>query len=92
VLEDLRVSISASAAGGGPLFWEGERHLFEKTWAKGAGELGESVYGLKDDFKPVVGEGMSWVAVAMAPSPSVQIHRRYCASLGGASSVVGGGG
>jgi hypothetical protein len=40
-------------------------HLFEKTCAKGAGELGESVYGLKEDFKPVVGEGMSCVAVAM---------------------------
>lgn len=45
----------------------GDAHLFvEKTWANGAGELGESVYGLKADFRwPAVGEGMSWVAVAM---------------------------
>src|SRR4051794_1854183 len=32
---------------------------------KGAGELGESVYGLNADFMPCVGEGISWVAVAM---------------------------
>ena len=43
----------------------GTRHLFEKTWVKFAGELGESVYGLKADFRPVVGDGISWVAVAM---------------------------
>ena len=42
-------------------------HLFEwNTCENGAGELGESVYGLKADFRwPAVGEGMSWVAVAM---------------------------
>jgi hypothetical protein len=39
-----------------------------------AGELGESVYGLKDDFRPVVGDGMSCVAVAMPQSPSDQAH------------------
>jgi len=39
-----------------------------------AGELGESVYGLKDDFRPVVGDGMSCVAVAMPQSPSGQAH------------------
>jgi hypothetical protein len=50
----------------------GERHLFEKTWAKVAGELGESVYGLKDDFRPVVGDGMSWVAVAIPLSAPIR--------------------
>ena len=29
----------------------GGSHLFEKTCANGAGELGESVYGLKADFR-----------------------------------------
>lgn len=43
-------------------------YLLEKTWAKvvGSGDEGESVYGLKEDFRPlVVGDGMSWVAVAI---------------------------
>lgn len=52
---------------------DGGRHLFEKTWEKGAGELGESVYGLKADLRwlaaACVGEGMSWVVVAMLILP-----------------------
>lgn len=34
-------------------------------WGNEAGELGESVYGLKADFKPCVGDGISCVTVAM---------------------------
>lgn len=34
-------------------------------WGNGAGELGESVYGLKADFRPCVGDGMSCVTVAI---------------------------
>jgi hypothetical protein len=64
--EDLEVSISAACCcWGRAQVQRWMPHLFEKTCAKGAGELGESVYGLKEDFKPVVGEGMSCVAVAM---------------------------
>ena len=51
----------------------GGRYLWEKTWAKvvGRGEDGESVNGLKEDFRPlVVGDGMSWVAVAITRNAS----------------------
>jgi hypothetical protein len=58
----------------------GEAHLFEKTCANGAGELGESVYGLKADFRPAVGEGMSWVAVAMLPPGASTMLRRDSAA------------
>lgn len=61
---------------------EAGAHLLEKTWAKvaGSGDEGESVYGLNEDFKPlvvvVVGDGMSWVAVAITwyASPQAQEH------------------
>tara|TARA_R110002003_G_scaffold228_7_gene16628 strand:- start:5729 stop:6172 length:444 start_codon:yes stop_codon:yes gene_type:complete len=60
----------------GRLCDKGRSHLFElKTCEKGAGELGESVKGLKADFRwPAVGEGMSWVAVAM-----LHLASRSCA-------------
>jgi hypothetical protein len=64
----------------GKLPAHGVSHLFEKTCANGAGELGESVYGLKADFRwPAVGEGMSWVAVAMLHLAS-QTPRWDCAA------------
>jgi hypothetical protein len=62
----LRTFPNPLARAGTGLARSGTADLFEKIWPKGAGELGESVYGLKADFRwPFVGEGMSWVAVAM---------------------------
>jgi hypothetical protein len=57
----------------------GRSHLFDWNLCEnGAGELGESVYGLKADFRwPAVGEGMSWVAVAMLHLAAT-VLRRIC--------------
>lgn len=77
MLEDLGESISTRSRTAPQ---HGVSHLFEKTCANGAGELGESVYGLKADFRwPAVGEGISWVAVAMLHLAS-QTLRRNCAA------------
>lgn len=52
-------------------------HLLEKTWEKGAGDEGESVYGLNEDFRPlVVGDGMSCVAVAITQDASPRAGAR----------------
>jgi hypothetical protein len=41
-------------------------YLFDTTcWPNGAGDVGDSVYGLKADLRPAVGDGMSCVTVAM---------------------------
>jgi hypothetical protein len=56
VFEDLGESISTRSHTDGSdnkdeSLITGNPHLFEKTCANGAGELGESVYGLKADFR-----------------------------------------